>query len=356
MQAFVHSWSQPRVVFGRGNLALVAQEVGRLGATRAVVVSTPAQTDAAEDIAARLGSSAAAVFADAAMHTPLDVTEQAIALVEQCGADSVVAVGGGSATGLAKAIASRTNLPQVIIPTTYAGSEVTPILGETADGIKQTRRGESILPDTVIYDPDLTSTLPSSLAVTSGLNAMAHAAEGLYAHDSSPVHRMVALEGLRALRDALRRMVCDPDDSDARDEALFGAWLCGAVLGGVSMSIHHKLCHTLGGALDLPHADTHAILLPHTITFVEQYDPAAVAAASVLFGDEVGAGIYDFARDIGAPLSIADLGVRATDIDDLAELATREPYPCPRPLERDAIADLLTRALTGERPRLTKET
>ncbi len=221
--------------------------------------------------------------------------------------------------------------------------------------MKRTRRGASILPETVLYDPDLTSTLPMGLTVTSGLNAMAHAAEGLYARDASPVHRLAALEGLRALRDALRGLVQDPDDATARDEALYGAWLCGAVLGGVSMSVHHKLCHTLGGALDLPHAATHAILLPHTIAFVEEHDPGSVASARALFGAEVGPGLHDFARAVGAPLALADLGVQDGDVGALADLATREPYWSPRPLERDAVAALLTRALTGERPRLTQE-
>ncbi|WP_319518867.1 maleylacetate reductase [uncultured Martelella sp.] len=350
MQAFTHTASPARIVFGRGTLESAADEVRRLGASRALVLSTPQQRGQAETLAASLGPLSAGLFDSATMHTPVEVTLRAVAVFEKAGADCIVAIGGGSTTGLGKAIAARNGAPQLVIPTTYAGSEATPILGETENGVKTTRRGPEILPETVIYDPDLTTSLPRHLAVTSGLNAMAHAAEGVYARDGSPVYTLMALEGLRAFRDALPAIVDDPDNAEGRDGAVYGAWLCGTVLGGVGMSVHHKLCHTLGGSLDLPHADTHAILLPHTIAFIEETAPEALASVAGLFGGRAGAGLYDFARSLGAPLRLADLGVTETQLDRMAELATANPYWSPRPLDRKSIRGLLQRAWAGKRP------
>jgi Iron-containing alcohol dehydrogenase len=218
-------------------------------------LSTPNQRPDAEGLSNRLGALSAGVFAEAAMHTPVDVTELASATFKASGADCVVSLGGGSTTGLGKAIATRTGADQIVIPTTYAGSEMTDILGETKSGEKTTRRDPSILPETVIYDVDLTLTLPQALRVTSGLNAMAHAAEAIYAPDRNPIISLIAAEATRALCDALPGIVRATDDREARASALYGAWLCGAALGGASMALHHKLCHTLGGAFDTPHAE-----------------------------------------------------------------------------------------------------
>jgi maleylacetate reductase len=355
IQAFTHSSWPARVVFGRGAIAQTGDEVRRLGASRALVLSTPHQRDAAGALAEQIGSLNAGIFDGAVMHTPVEVTARAVDTLTSIGADCVVSLGGGSTTGLGKAIAARTGVPQVVIPTTYAGSEVTPILGETQNGLKTTRRGAEILPETVIYDPDLTDTLPLTLSVTSGLNAMAHAAEGVYARDGSPIYTLMAVEGLRALRDSLQTLTRDPADRDGRDGALYGAWLCGTVLGGVGMSVHHKLCHTLGGALDLPHAETHAVLLPHTIAFVEEAVPEALAPVAALFGGSAGPGLHDFAASLGAPLSLAELGVAEEQLDHLAELASADPYWSPRPLERSTIRRLLQQAWNGDRPAWTAQ-
>ncbi|MFV0243648.1 MAG: maleylacetate reductase [Qingshengfaniella sp.] len=350
MRGFTHQANPARVVFGRGTMAQAGEELVRLGTSRALVLSTPQQAGQARALADALGPLAVGLFDGAAMHTPVDVTARAMAVYDQTGADSVVALGGGSTIGLGKAIAARSGAPQLVIATSYAGSEVTPILGETENGVKTTRKGPEILPETVIYDPDLTDGLPLPMTISSGLNAMAHAAEGVYAQDGSPIFTLIAVEGLGALKGALPRLVADPQDRDARDEALYGAWLCGTVLGGVGMSIHHKLCHTLGGALDLPHAETHAILLPHTIAYVETGAPEALAPVAALFGGQAGRGLHAFAQGLGAPMSLADLGVREDQLDALADQAVANPYWTPRPLDRPAIRALLGRALTGGVP------
>ena len=201
------------------------------------------------------------------MHTPIEITELGIAAVHETHADGLIAFGGGSTTGLAKAIALRTDLPQLILPTTYAGSEMTNALGETSEGKKTVIRSPKVQPECVIYDVDLTFTLPPRMSATSGMNAIAHAVEGLYAENSNPIVSLLALEAVRSLVEGLPAVVSQPQDRTARAQALYGAWLCGTVLGSVSMALHHKLCHVLGGSFGLPHADIHAVILPHAVSF-----------------------------------------------------------------------------------------
>ena len=355
MQAFVHVAVPSRIVFARGARFRLPEEVERLEITHALVLSTPQQAADAQTFAQQLGSRAAGTFTRATMHTPLTVTRDAIETARSLGADGLVAVGGGSTTGLGKAIAARTDLPQVVVPTTYAGSEVTAILGETAEGVKTTRSNPSILPETVIYDPELTDTLPVAASVASGLNAMAHAAEALYAQDGSPMYTAIAVEALAALRRALPAIVSDAGNQEARDAALYGAWLCGTVLGAVGMSIHHKLCHALGGALDTPHAETHAVVLPHAVDFIEQARPDALAAAAPIFPPPVGQALYDFASRLGAPQSLRQLGVKEADLDRVTDLVTASPYWSPRPAGPGDIRQLLQQAWEGSRPGPTRK-
>ncbi|MFQ8430663.1 maleylacetate reductase [Amaricoccus sp. W119] len=347
---FTHVTNPARIVFGPGTLSRVAEEVAGQGGTRALVLSTPHQKADAEALAAALGELAAGVFAEAAMHTPVEVTVKAMAAFTATGADCVVAFGGGSTIGLGKAIAYRNGAPQIVVATTYAGSEVTPILGQTEDGVKTTVRDASILPEVVIYDPDLTLGLPVPMSVTSGFNAIAHAVEGLYAQDRNPVASLMALEGIRALKEALPRIVAGPRDPEARGGALYGSWLCGTVLGTVGMALHHKLCHTLGGSFDLPHAETHTIILPHSAAYNAGAAADALAPAAALFGGDLGGGLWDLAGELGAPRALKDFGLKEADLDRAADLAVKNPYWNPRPVERDAIRALLRRAWAGQRP------
>ena len=348
--AFACRFNPARIVFGAGSAGRLAEELRAAGRSRALILSTPFQNDAAEALAARLGDLAAAVFAEAAMHTPAEVTERAMAAFAAAGADCTVALGGGSTIGLGKAIAWRNDAMQFVVATTYAGSEVTPILGQTEKGLKTTVRNAKILPEVVIYDPDLTLTLPVGMSVTSGLNAIAHAVEGLYAQDRNPITALMAVEGIRALRDALPAVVQAPQDGAARARALYGSWLCGTVLGTVGMALHHKLCHTLGGSFDLPHAEPHAVLIPHTAAYNEAAARADLAPAAALFGGDLGGGLWGFAQSLGAPLALRDLGLQEADLDRAADLAVQDPYWNPRPVTREAIRALLGRAWAGERP------
>lgn len=347
---FVFPGLRSRVIFGHGTIAETGAEIERLGRRKALVLSTPNQRADAEALSARLGLLSAGVFSNATMHTPVEVTETALAAFRASGADCVVALGGGSTTGLGKAIATRTGADQVVIPTTYAGSEMTDILGETAGGEKTTRRDASILPETVIYDVDLTLTLPPSLTVTSGLNAMAHAAEALYAPDRNPIISLMAGEAIRALAGALPAIVKDAGDREARAAALYGAWLCGAALGGASMALHHKLCHTLGGSFDTPHAETHAILLPHTVGFNAAAVPELLQPVTSALGGTPGAALFDFAASLKAPAKLKDFGLSEADLDRAAGIAVKNPYWNPRPFDRASIRALLQDAWEGRRP------
>jgi alcohol dehydrogenase class IV len=351
MQDFVYQSAPMRVVFGAGSVRELPAELNRLGVRRALVLATPQQQAQAAAISGLIGERAAGIFAGAVMHTPLEVTERAMAEIRAVQADCTVAIGGGSTTGLGKAIALRTDLPQIVLPTSYAGSEMTPILGETSGGIKTTQSSPKILPEVVIYDVDLTMTMPAGMSGISGLNAIAHAVEALYARDRNPIVSLMAQEGIGKLADALPRIRSQPDDKVARTDALYGAWLCGVCLGAVGMALHHKLCHTLGGLFNLPHAETHAIVLPHALAYNAPAVPDAIARTAGALGvADPALGLYELARRLGAPPSLHAIGMPEDGIDRAADLAVTNPYWNPRPIERHAIRDLIARAWHGAPP------
>ena len=349
-RSFTYTSHPARVIFGSGTIARLPDELALMGAERALILCTAAQADAAEALTARIGPRAVGVFAKAAMHTPVDVSTAATDEARQRGADAVISLGGGSAIGLGKAIALRTDLPQIAVPTTYAGSEMTPIIGETDGGQKRTQVTAKVLPEVVIYDVDLTMTLPAAMSGTSGINAIAHAIEALYARDTNPVITALALEAIAALSRALPAIAQNPQDRAARSEALYGAWLCGTCLGAVGMALHHKLCHTLGGSFELPHAETHSVILPYALAYNAPAIPEVMARLRTVLGaDPVGA-LYDLGRAVGAPASLAALGMPEAGVARAADLALANPYWNPRPLEPRALHDLIARAYHGTRP------
>ena len=351
MRSFVYQGLPSRVVFGAGALAQLPQAIEAMGAHRALVLCTPEQRASAERVAALLGDRAAGIFDRAVMHVPIETAREAREEARRLGADCAVSIGGGSTTGLGKAIALDSGLPILAIPTTYAGSEMTPIYGITEAGLKKTGKDLRVLPRSVIYDPELTLTLPVGLSVTSGINAIAHAAEGLYSVEGNPVVDLMAEEGIAAIGRALPRIVADPQDVDARGDALYGAWLCGIVLGSVGMALHHKLCHTLGGSFNLPHAETHTIVLPHALAYNAAAAPQAMERiARALGGASAAQAVYDLAKNNGAPVALRDIGMKAEDLDKACDIAMSNQYPNPRGLERGAIRGLLRDAFEGGRP------
>lgn len=352
-EEFVANSAAVRVRFGAGVRLNVAEEMRSLGLARALVLTTPQQSATGQEFATLLGPLAVGTYANATMHTPVAISEEAAALALSLNADCVVSVGGGSTTGLGKAIALRTDLVQIVVPTTYAGSEATAILGQTEGGRKTTLTHPKVQPEVILYDAELVRTLPVGMTVTSALNAMAHAAEGLYAQNRSPLSTLMALEGLRAFKSALPGVIAAPGDLRARGETLYGAWLCGTVLGQVGMALHHKLCHTLGGSFDLPHAETHAIILPHAMGYNAAAVPDLLAPISEIFGGpSPGIALHRFASEMGAPLALRDLGLKEADLDRATEIATQNPYWNPRPVEAAALRQLLQNAWSGKAPAL----
>ncbi|MEV7731784.1 maleylacetate reductase [Streptomyces sp. NPDC088921] len=346
--SFTYEALPMRVVFGAGSLARIPQEAEQLGLRRLLVLSTPAQEKLAVHAETLLGRAGVGRFTEARMHVPADVAAAAVKAARETGADGCLAVGGGSTIGLGKAIALETGLPVISVPTTYAGSEMTPIWGLTENGRKRTGRDRSVLPRSVVYDPELTLGLPIRMSVTSGFNAIAHAVEALYAPDASPIISLMAEEGVRSLATALPTIVEDPLGVQARSDALRGAWLCGACLGATTMSLHHKLCHILGGTFDLPHAETHTVLLPYVAAFNLPAAPAAQQALSrALTTDDVPGHLARTSVELGAPRSLADIGLTHDDLDEVISQAMGRPYANPRPVTSDALRFLLTAALNG---------
>jgi len=350
MHSFVYDQPATRVLFGVGSLSKLGDEVQRLG-TRALVLSTPDQRADAEKAAAQLGDIAVGVFAEAVMHVPIETARAARAEAQRLGADVYVAIGGGSTIGLGKAIALETAQPILAVPTTFAGSEMTPIYGLTEAGLKKTGRDRKVLPRTVIYDPTLTLTLPAKYAGPSGLNAIAHCVEALYAPDGNPIISLMAAEGIRAIARALPAVVHEAGNVEARGDALYGAWLAGTALGSTSMAIHHKLCHTLGGTFNLQHAEVHTVILPYATAYNRDAAPEAMEAIAAALGSKDAAqGIYDLSKSIGAPLTLKDIGMPADGLDKAAKLATENPYYNPRPIEYSGVRELLEHAYHGTRP------
>jgi maleylacetate reductase len=348
---FIHQSQPGRVVFGAGRRAGLREEAVRLNLRRLLVLATPGGAETAAEVVAPLGDLIAELYPHAVMHVPAGVAAKAVQRARDLAVDGCVAVGGGSAIGLGKAVAKETGLPLLAVPTTYAGSEMTSIWGITDGGRKRTGRDPRVQPVTVIYDPELTLTLPAAVSAASGVNALAHSAEALYAPDASPIVSLMAGESARALAAALPRVIADPADVGARAEALYGAWLAGVCLGSTTMSLHHKLCHILGGTFDLPHALTHANVLSHVLAYNLPAAPEAAAALRTALGtDDPAAGVYRLVTDLGVAKPLHELGLPADGIETVVELAVAEPYANPRPVTADAVRTIIYEAYHGTPP------
>lgn len=349
MKNFHYESLPMHVTFGPGSLASLPAVIRSLGLRRVLVLSTPSQEGLAHDVSDQLGDLCVGVHSEAEMHVPIESANKAREVAKVAEADGYVAVGGGSTIGLGKAIALEFGAPVIAIPTTYSGSEMTPVWGLTADGVKKTGRDRRVLPAAVLYDPELMLNVPVGKSVTSGFNAIAHAVEALYAPDRSPIISLMAEEGVRALTVALPKVVREPENIEHRGEALYGAWLCGATLGATTMSLHHKLCHTLGGTFNLPHAETHTVVLPYALAYNAPAIPDAIRTLQRATGAEDPATyLRELSLELGAPSSLRELGLGAEDLETAVDLATRNPYANPRPVSREGIRILLSAALNGD--------
>jgi maleylacetate reductase len=337
-----------RVVFGVGALDRLGEELARLGSRRVLLV---ASKRVADDLAERLGDRHAATCSEIVQHVPVEVAERATTLAREVAADALVTVGGGSAVGLAKAVALDLAIPIVAAPTTYAGSELTTIYGLSQDGRKRTGRDPRVLPKVVLYDPALTRSLPSQVAGPSGMNALAHGVEAFYGPGANPISTALAVEGIRDLAAGLPQAVERPEDLEGRTRTLRGAWLAGAALAVAGTGIHHQICHVLGGAFGLDHGGMNAVLLPHTVRFVTPAVPREMArVAAALGAADAAAGCFDLARRIGAPTSLAALGLAGTDLDRAAELCAGQVTGRPRSAGVEELRALLGAAHAGRPP------
>jgi alcohol dehydrogenase class IV len=373
VRTFTYDALPGRVVFGAGAArTALAGEVERLGAGRVLVVAGEAEAGLADALAAPLGDRVAGRFDRVRQHVPLEIAEAARARARELGADLLLSVGGGSTTGTAKAVALTDRLPILAVPTTYAGSEMTPVWGltEPAPGgsRKTTGTDRAVLPVVVVYDPELTYSLPVDLTVASGLNAMAHCVEAFWAPRANPVTDALAAEGVAALARALPRLLADGTDAPGRHDALYGAWLAGAAFAAAGSGLHHKICHVLGGAYDLPHAPTHAVVLPRVLAVNEPGAPeAARRLARALLPDTTGgastdsapdsaaARLLDLERALGAPASLAEVGLAAADLEPAVDLVAAAAggdavADNPVPVDRALVDRILRSAWEGSLP------
>lgn len=353
---FVHEAPATRVVFGPGRLADVPDEVTRLGAERVLLIGDTHAQPLVDRLTDGIGPRVAATFDDVVSHVPVEIARDVTDLARSCNADLLLSVGGGSTVGTAKAVALELGTPILAVPTTYAGSEMTPMWGLTEDGRKLVGRDPRVRPKSVVYDPELTVSLPAELTAHSGMNAMAHLVEGLYAPVVSPLSISLAQEGIRALLVALPDVIVDPDDLEGRGIAFYGAWLAGWTMGTRLMGVHHRICHVLGGMFATPHAQTHSAVLPYATIFNAPDADPAMRRIKRAFTDgnrpapRSGVGVWELAQEIGAATTLESLGVPESGLDEVAARVADDPPPNPRRLTRQNVRRLLQAAWEGGRP------
>ncbi len=363
---FEHTTLGQRVLFGAGKaFDHLTAEVDRLGACRAMLIASSRH----HQLVHRLSDQHGVVrhWNEVRQHVPAGNLEAATTAAKECHADLIISIGGGSATGLAKAVALATGIPVIAVPTTYSGSETTPMWGITADGLKQTGTDFRVLPVTVIYDAELSRALPVELSVASGLNAMAHCVETLWAPKTNPINQAMALEGARALNLALRGIVADPNDLSARGQALYGCYLAGVAFASAGAGLHHKICHVLGGAFNLPHAQTHAAVLPYVLALNAPAVPdLAIRLVAALSGHRISAkdeqsadaaavaSLDDLYRDLGVPNGLAGEGFTTQDVPGAAkQILDEAPVSNPVTVTKENLTTLLTHAVAGTAPDYT---
>lgn len=351
--AFTYDAIPGRVVFGAGSRRSLADEARALDARRVLVVASGYEDELAADVTGVLGDLVVGRFSDVVQHVPVVKADAAVEMTRELGADTIVTIGGGSATGFGKAIALQVDVRQIALPTTYAGSEMTTIYGLSDGGHKRTGKDPRVKPDVVVYDPELTLTLPPRIAGPSGMNALAHCVEALYGPGANPVISAIALDGMRALHRSLPTVCASPDDLGARTDALYGAYLAGVALATGGTALHHKTCHVLGGMFDLNHGDMNAVVLGHAVAYNAPAIPDLMARMGESFGvdaDEVPGALFELARSIDAPTSLRDIGMPADGIDEAARRVVDEAAANVRPPELDGIRAMLRAAFAGDRP------
>jgi maleylacetate reductase len=344
VESFDYQSYPVRVVFGPGRLDSVPDELDRLGCERVMLIADAA-APGGKQLVGRLGDRLADVWNELAQHVPIPIAERARRAAADGAVDGLVSLGGGTATGLAKAIALDSGLPILAVPTTYAGSELTPVYGMTGNQRKRTGSDERVRPKVVIYDPELTTGLPAEVTGPSAFNAMAHCFGALWAPGGNPLTRALAAEGIRAVVASLPVLREDPAELGARAGLQYAAFLGGTVLGTVGTALQHRICHSLGGRLGLAHADTHAAVLPHVVALNM---PVLAGCLEPVLGARPATALWDLARRVGLTTSLARLGAGAEHLRAVARDVAGSANPVPA--DADVIEALLRRAFDDEPP------
>jgi maleylacetate reductase len=353
VKVFTYNSLSVRVIFGPGtSRRRLAEELELMGVNRILLIATERERKLVEELTAPLGDCIVGVFTNVKPHVPVKVAEEARELAGKLKADCLLSIGGGSTIGTAKAIALEMQLPIVAVPTTYAGSEMTPVWGLTSGQRKTTGISRDVLPKVVIYDPELTFSLPRFITGPSAMNAMAHCVEAFYAPNANPITSLMAEEGIKALARGLPVAIEKPEDIEGRSEVLYGAYLAGAAFAGAGSGLHHKICHILGGAYNLPHAEMHTVILPHVVAFNEPAIPAIMEQIARAIGTRsASAGLYDLASRIGAPTALKNIGMKEENLDEAINLILEKaPYNNPCPVDTAGIRAILEDAYAGRRP------
>lgn len=352
MDGFTYDALPGRVIFEVGGADRLAAEIDRLGLERVLFIASARWAEWVEARLTRLGNRGAGHFDGVVSQAPGELVDRLAQQARDLGVDGVVSVGGGGAIGLAKAIALQLDGVRIIaLPTTYSGSEMTPMAGITRDGRKRVVRDLAVLPKVVIYDPALTVSLPRAATATTGMNALAHCVEALYAERPVPMMSSFAEAGIQALAEALPVAVRRPADLAARGQALYGAYLAGTVVATAGVGIHHRTCHVLGGTFGIGHGEANAVVLPQAVAYnAAAARPAIDITARAMAVDHAAGGIFDLAVEIGAPTSLAELGFAESDLDRAAALAVETTTYNPRPVDVTSVRAMLDDAFHGRRP------
>jgi maleylacetate reductase len=371
------------IIFGRAALVRMGEALKHVGWQRLMLCTNPSMLSSghAADLEAVLGDRLVSAFDRVQPHVQDVQVEEAVALAEASGADSVIGLGGGSSIGMAKAVSfalekkltSRSTasssqlaplmIPVIAIPTTYAGSEMTATFGVTRsrDPVprKVTTYAPTVAPKLVVYDPELTLDLPRDLTASSGINALAHCFEALYSITRHPLSTAAALAGLDKISRSLYACFEEGHNLEARSGMLAGAHLAGLALASVAMGLHHGLCHVLGGAAGVPHGIANSIILPHAIRFnadatANELLPAAEAMGIPVHGqrprqvmDETAQRVSDLAGEMNLPQRLREVGIKHSDLRRLAQLAFQNQtvQNNPKPItDADEIEGLLQAA------------
>jgi maleylacetate reductase len=352
-ERFTWSAIPSRVVFAPGALQVAHEEVVRLDKSRVLLVGGGSSTRAAfEELRDVLGHLVVGEVGGSTQHVPADVVEAATATARGIGADVVVSVGGGSTTGLGKVIAVTCDLPLIAVPTTYSGSEMTAIWGRTTNGRKHTAYDTRALPCTVIYDPELCVGMPTRLAAASGMNALAHCLEALWSPGANPMTSALSIAGGRRMVEGLPRAVDDPDDVGGHAGNLVGACLAGVALAQAGIAVHHRTCHVLVGGWRLPHAETHAVVLPHSTALVAPHAPdAMLGAAQILDSEDPPAALFTLLHRLRLPAALSALGMPEDGLDEAARRIVEASRDDPLVTDATAVRQMLDDAFFGRDPR-----